>query len=183
MSPEDLRNSLVRFQSTGSGFDALIQAMGGFVTATLDGEKVNAQNINLEIPEEIIFVHTGKKMKTDQAIEELKKNESLLKDFCKILGKSSEDFLVTRDWQKTMHEHSRVLEKMGVVPSFVRELKDTWTKKKWLNELKTTGAGGGDTLMLHINTCKRPELEADLAEKGFWLEEAPLGVPGALSNI
>jgi len=181
-SATDLRKQLVDFQGSGSGFDLLLQACGGFLSASIDGDKTEIKKEALQLPDEILFVHTGKKMKTDLALGDFKDRKEALADYSKVIGKSSEAFLAHKDWPKAMREHYDCLNKMGVVPHFVQELKELWTDKKWITELKTTGAGGGDTLMLFINTCKRPELEADLLEKGYWLEEAPLGVKGALES-
>lgn len=181
-SAAELRKQLVDFQGSGSGFDLLLQACGGFLSARIDGDKTEMKKENLVVPEEILFVHTGKKMKTDLALGDFKDKKDALADYSKVIGKSSEDFLAHKDWPKTMREHDVCLKKMGVVPNFVQELKEHWLEKKWITELKTTGAGGGDTLMLFINTCKRPELEADLLKKGYWLEEASLGVKGALES-
>ncbi len=177
-----LRKQLVDFQGSGSGFDLLIQACGGFLSARIDGDNCEIKNEEIAIPDEIIFVHTGKKMKTDLALGDFKDKKEALADYSKVIGKSSENFLIHKDWPKAMREHYVCLKNMGVVPHFVQELKDQWIEKKWITELKTTGAGGGDTLMLFINTCKRPELEADLLKKGYWLEEASLGVNGALQS-
>ncbi|MEZ4815871.1 MAG: hypothetical protein R3A80_11835 [Bdellovibrionota bacterium] len=173
-----LRKKLVAYQGSGSGFDILLQSVGTFLKAEIKNDSVFMEKVSLKIPEEILFVHTGKKMKTDVALKEQRGYSSFSKD----LGQSCEEFLLNQDWQKTIYQHNKCLEKMGVVPNFVKELKDSWIEKKWIRELKTTGAGGGDTLMLFINPCKRPELEADLTQRGFWLEEAPLGVPGALET-
>lgn len=174
----ELRKKLVEYQGSGSGFDILLQSLGGFMKAEIKTDSVCLEKISMKIPEEILLVHTGKKMKTDVALKEQRDYSS----FSKALGHSCEEFLLNQDWQKAIRQHNTCLEKMGVVPNFVNELKNTWLEKKWIQELKTTGAGGGDTLMLFINPCKRPELEADLTQRGFWLEEAPLGVPGALET-
>jgi mevalonate kinase len=172
------RKKLIEFQKAGSGIDIVIQALGGF--QKVEGEKnLRISRQDIEIPEEILLVHTGKKMKTDQALAK-QKNTPEFRAIAKDIGASCSKFLEDKDWEKAISTHSNLLQKLGVVPSFISDLKAFWQEKKWIKNLKTTGAGGGDTLLLYINACSRPELEADIRSKGFSLEEALLGVKGVL---
>jgi mevalonate kinase len=160
------QQKLIEFQGGGSGFDLLIQACGGFVRVNPLKKQI------LHLPPELLFVHTGNKMKTHEALETLYKSPNSLHDkiFSEI-GKSTENFLSQQNWEICIHEHFELLKMLGVVPDFVLALQKEWVEKKWISSLKTTGAGGGDTLVLWTNPDYKKELLQDLIQKGFWIDE------------
>lgn len=155
------------FQGSGSGFDLLLQACGGFTRAN------PLEKYQTKLPPELLFVHTGQKMKTQEALKKIPSSTKTLHD--KILfeiGKSTENFLAKQNWEICIHEHFELLKMLGVVPSFVLALQKEWIEKKWITCLKTTGAGGGDTLMLWTRLENKKELLHDLKKRGYWVETA-----------
>ncbi len=166
-SKEEILNfqkKLVEFQGGGSGFDLLIQACGGFL-------KTNPlEKLKTELPPELLLVHTGQKMKTSEALKSMPQNihEKIFSE----IGKSTENFFKNQNWELCIHEHFELLKRLGVVPPFVISLQEEWVEKKWISCLKTTGAGGGDTLMLWTRAEYKKELLNDLKTKGYWIENA-----------
>jgi mevalonate kinase len=160
------QKKLIEFQGGGSGFDLLIQAYGGFV-------KINSSESNplpSKLPPELLLVHTGKKMKTTEALQRI--SQDLHEKVFSEIGKSTENFFKNQNWELCIHEHFELLKMLGVIPPFVLSLQNEWVEKKWISCLKTTGAGGGDTLMLWTRTEHKKELLNDLKTKGYWIESA-----------
>jgi mevalonate kinase len=156
------QKKLIEFQGGGSGFDLLIQACGGFL-------KTNPlEKLKTELPPELLLVHTGRKMKTSEALKSMPQNihEKIFSE----IGKSTENFFKNQNWELCIHEHFELLKMLGVIPPFVLSLQNEWVEKKWISCLKTTGAGGGDTLMLWTRVEHRKELLNDLIKKGYWVE-------------
>lgn len=156
------QQQLIHFQKGGSGFDLLIQACGGFLKTTLN--EIDREKI--ELPKELLLIHTGHKMKTNEALKNREPNERILSE----IGKSTENFFKHQNWEVCIHEHYELLKMLDVVPDFVSSLKDEWSEKGWITCLKTTGAGGGDTLMLWTKTKYQETLLKDIKQKGYWIE-------------
>ncbi|MEI7441694.1 MAG: hypothetical protein WCK43_08730, partial [bacterium] len=122
----------------------------------------------IEFPQELVLIHTGRKMKTNEALKNREPNERILSE----IGKSTENFIKYRNWEVCIHEHYELLKMLGVVPDFVSSLKDEWIEKDWITCLKTTGAGGGDTLMLWTKLEYQEALLKEIKQKGYWIESA-----------
>ncbi len=148
-------------QGKASGLDLGVQIYGKSVCL----HKNKIQPIALEFPEELCLIHTGKKISTTETI----KNKSPDPEILKRLGSSAALFLENRNWQKTIDEHYEALCDLGVVPDFVKEAREFWTRKFWITNLKTTGAGGGDGLLCWVNPSQRKSLEEDIRSRNWWI--------------
>jgi len=152
----------------GSGIDLATQFAGGSI---LFQEK-NYKAINLEKElSQILIVHTGQKRRSAQWLKKFSPN----KDFCKTLAKSVEKFLLNRNWQKAVSEHHQALCQAGLVPDFIQEVAQEWQKKKYIYGLKSTGAGGGDALLVLPVKDKLPELKRDLSNRKWWIKPYKFG--------
>ncbi|MBS1985224.1 MAG: hypothetical protein JST16_13725, partial [Bdellovibrionales bacterium] len=81
------------------------------------------------------------------------------------------------DWIDTMDEHAELLQKLGVVPEAIASARQNWINKSWVHALKTTGAGGGDALLVWIEPEFERELSADIQSRGWWLSPHAIGAP------
>lgn len=166
------RALLRRFQSArASGADLAAQIYGG--TVVLSDETIAP--VNLKFPQELLVVHTGRKADT---AAELANRGALPADFIRRIGDSVRAFLQTPDWERAIEEHADLLQGLGVVPDFVQAAARDWKKRGWIRTLKTTGAGGGDALLVWTVPDYRSLLEADLAARGWCRGQHRLGSPG-----
>lgn len=166
------RALLRRFQSArASGADLAAQIFGG--TVVLANETIAP--VALKFPQELLVVHTGRKADT---ASELAKREGLPADFTQRIGDSVRGFLKDLQWERTIAEHADLLQGLGVVPDFVQEAAREWKKKGWIRTLKTTGAGGGDALLVWTVPDFRSTLEADLSARGWCRGHHRMGSPG-----
>src|SRR5262249_31907507 len=115
-------------------------------------------------PDNLFVVHTQKKLCTQNALSQISLKSTALKK----ISRSTELFLEHENWQQSILEHAQSLEELGVVPSFVKEAQKEWQRQNLVLASKTTGAGGGDALLLLINPDKKEILSADLKKRGWY---------------
>ena len=172
-SLKGIHKLFLEFQKTGSGFDLLIQAQGGFL---LYGAQKNLfDQIELEIPKNVLFFHTGKKLNTSNAIARTRLPEKAAEKF----GQSVIGFVEKRDWRRTIDEHYNLLCELGVIPAEFINLRDELMEKGLIHSLKTTGAGGGDALLVLANYPRVTELRTQFSKLGFTEETSAMGIVGA----
>ncbi len=133
--------SWAREQQSGkaSGLDLAAQIFGGAVH--LDSETV--QEIALDFPAEILFLHSGKKFDTKAAL-----NRSPSKSALEVIGKSAQNFLLQRDWKLAIQEHFEAFRSENFVSDAVLNLKGALKAQGWEYPLKACGAGGCETIMM-----------------------------------
>jgi len=149
----------------GSGFDLMIQLFGNSIKKEYN--KVSSHL--LQFPPELRLVHTGLKMKTQTQLSNSRFHE---KSFIECIAKSSENFLSSANWDTAIAEHHKALSAQGLVPTEILQAFEHWRSKNWVNTLKTTGAGGGDALMVLINPQHENKWKEDLAKKTWYVQEA-----------
>ena len=169
---------LKELQSGGSGLDLLAQICGGSVLVAQEAKSVEA--IDLKIPSEMLVIHTGHKAKTR---DELKKR-GLSSVQCKTIADSVMRFATSPrsldNWILATKEHHALFSEFGTVPDLIESAFGDWTKNFQMFAGKTTGAGGGDTLLVFSPTSQHAALIADIKRRGWWVSHRPWGVPGAL---
>jgi len=158
----ELKNEIIQLQGgRGSGFDMLIQLFGN----SLYLEQKKIQSLNLNFPENLWLIHTGEKFSTSQLLDGNKgpDAQNRLK-----LGKICENFLNDQNWHKAISQSFGILAKTGLVPTKIQLIKQTWIQRGLIEEMKTSGAGGGDTLITLINPEKKTELENEITQLKWW---------------
>lgn len=154
----------------GSGLDLSVQFTGGSIV--FSGGTI--EPLKLKKPEELVVVHTGKKMNTMKALQDIHPEPHWnLK-----LGQSVENFLIKGDFEKTIEEHYLLLNSLGVVPHWLKDFRVDLKNKGLVTTLKTCGAGGGDSLLLWSPVEKHEKLLAYLRNYGFWRNDTPWNAPG-----
>lgn len=144
-----------------SGLDLAAQSQGE--TIILQGEE--ALPVLLDFPTNLRLIHTGAKVKTDQALSE----RPVTQAFAQGIQDSVLQFIRTRDWIEAIRQHDTLLRNFGVVPSDIQQASDEWKKSGWIEALKTTGAGGGDALLTWVREESEDKLLADLERRGWWM--------------
>ncbi len=146
----------------GSGLDAAIQIFGDTIEFS-DG--VLPKFFKLKQPDDLYLVHTGQKISTLESLQKIQKNESSLTS----IKNSTELFLQNGDWIGAIRTHYKALLQLGVVPQLIQECHDAWTRKEIIQGLKTTGAGGGDALLVWVNKEKKADFLQEIKERSWWL--------------
>lgn len=158
------RNLMRDFQGgRGSGLDLLTQLNGGSVL--MENLNLKQTHILKNIPEEITVLHTRKKVSTTQALKRFSADDATL-DRLRLIN---QDFLMAcqesdgnptrQDWLRMIEGNFREFQHFpDIVTPEIRELEGLLKKKNLILGLKTTGAGGGDSLILLSSPGKLREL-------------------------
>lgn len=168
-SPLELRKKIIEYQKSGSGFDLLIQA-SHYPCALFWEEQNILENFPLEKAPELVFFHTGQKLKTEVALKNPSPEQKQKLSF--LISESTNNFLKNQNWQAAIESHYQALLDSKLVPEFIQELKSELINKKLITTLKSTGAGGGDTLIAYSPLDKHEELIQVLEEKKYWIEKS-----------
>jgi mevalonate kinase len=147
----------------GSGLDLATQIFDSPILFRERGTIIEKYSIN--VPPEVIFIHAGMKADTSEL---LKSRPELAADFVNKVGGAVEDFINDNDWQKCMRRHHAELKTLGVVPPAILKLEELWKSQGLITELKTCGAGGGDTLMVWVKGDRRDEFIQSLPQVDCW---------------
>ncbi len=158
---------LQSIQGGGSGIDLATQIFGGHIW--MDNSEV--KSFPLQVPPELCLLHTGQKATT---ADELKKR-GLNPEQLALLKKSVVDFGLMQNWLQSMESHARVLQAIGAEPEWVTKLREKWLSQKLILGLKTTGAGGGDALLVYLPSPERGAFEASIRKDSYWMNPAPWG--------
>ena len=158
--------------SKASGVDIAVQISGKSICF----HQGQIQKLALAFPPNLLVVHTGLKQSTNQALDTIKPSPKLLQQ----IASSTRDFLQNRNWQQAMDEHHQALCELGVVPRTIYKTLQFWKKQDLITAAKTTGAGGGDALLLLANPEKIHTLKSQIRALEWWLQEAPFEAPGAV---
>lgn len=148
-----------------SGLDLAVQI---FDAAVLMRDKSPETLRDLEIPKDLQLIHTGEKLSTQDALRKVEMKSSALKE----IVASSDDFIHDRDWERALRRHAQALESLGVVPRGLREAFADWQARGWTRASKTTGAGGGDALLVLLRPEFRVDFENDLRARGWYFNES-----------
>jgi mevalonate kinase len=154
----------------GSGADLAAQLWGGPVLL----ENARPRAITLEMPPELVLVHTGHKTSTTKALATTALDAGALRE----ISEATSQFLRDRDWPAAIDRHFQALWQLGVVPENVAQLRSEGLASGLIGGLKTTGAGGGDALLLWSAPERRPELLAALAERDYYVSPHAWGKQG-----
>jgi mevalonate kinase len=152
---------LFRRSFNGSGLDLAAQIFG----APLCFRAGELEEVKMERPAELWVLHTGQKVSSSQWIRERNPSDS----FMKTLRASVEDFLKGRDWPKAIEEHRRALEAFGVMNEESLAFFHEGKRAGFLETLKSTGAGGGDALLVWVPSAKTEEFQAAVAQRNWWI--------------
>lgn len=153
-----------------SGLDVAAQTLGGHVL--LEGDEPHP--IQLEIPRALHVLHTGQKMSTAKALRDMAPPAEALDQ----LRTSTRAFLRERQWSRAIDEHFEVLQTMGVVPADIAALRSEWQRRGWISTLKTTGAGGGDALLVWAPDGIGEPLRREVEARGWWWGQRNFGAEG-----
>lgn len=121
-----------------------------------------------EIPAELQLIHTNDKLSTQDALRKVAPRKDALDE----IATSTQNFFDDHDWERAITRHARALEKLGVVPANIREALDDWQTRKWIRSGKTTGAGGGDALLVLVNPLQRRNFDEDLRARGWYFNQS-----------
>jgi mevalonate kinase len=162
------RDVLRQAQGAASGLDLAAQIRGGAVSLNQEHPR---PLLNFEIPQNIFFMHAHQKADTSAEI----KKAPLTQEQIKSLGQSADHFLKTQNWSLALEEHAQILENSALWPDSIRQARTEWIKRGLVKNMKSCGAGGGDTWMIeflpenvHANF---KELEAECLEKNWVLKK------------
>jgi len=143
-----------------SALDLAAQLRGQFVAVADHKPK---PLLNIELPQEICFVHAGNKADTSKLIQE----KPLSKEQIQRLALSSENFMTEKNWLLALQEHAAILEETTLWPLELREARTAWKSESLLVEMKSCGAGGGDTWMMWCDVKKQASLK-EACDKRNW---------------
>jgi mevalonate kinase len=148
-----------------SGLDLAAQLLGGSVVL----ESGRVRRVELERPANLWLVHTGEKAVTPTELRSRKLDPGLMSE----IGASARRFTQIHDYVSAIDEHYELLAQLGVVPQWVTEARETWISKGLVRTLKTTGAGGGDALLVWMNDPAAAQvLRVDVESRGWWISQA-----------
>ena len=149
---------LLASQGGGSGADLACQMLGEACMF----QNGDTQALELKAPEDLLLIHTGEKFNTREKLLSVKRREGPIKkienstrEFLKQLNSGP---LTDQAWVRAMEQHFSALEELNVVPLSVVNQRQDWLDKSWIRALKTSGAGGGDSLICLINQQHKREL-------------------------
>jgi mevalonate kinase len=154
-----------------SAMDAGLQIFGG---SQVLRHKDQWQGIQLSRPNGLEVIHTGQKISTAEALAKT----HVTNNWAERVSESVERFLVSRDWKQAIEDHWSLLKEAGLVAETWRARVDQWIQWGWILAGKTTGAGGGDALLVLINPAQRREFEAEMGRLGYWVSKAGWESPG-----
>lgn len=154
-----------------SGLDLAAQLRGGVVKLSLNQPR---PIIDLVMPKQIYFLHASEKADTTDLI----KNKALSETQMNYLGKSCEEFILHRDWLKTMHEHAEILSETAVWPESLTNVRKNWLNNAWIKEMKSCGAGGGDTWMLWCDSQNIENIQIECQKRNWILKQYSAEVRG-----
>lgn len=143
-----------------SALDLAAQLRGSFVAVSDHKPKPLC---NIYLPKEICFLHAGSKADTSKLISERPLSMQQIQD----LGKSAEAFLSSGDWLKAIHEHAAILNESSLWPAPIREARQQWRQKGWIEDMKSCGAGGGDTWLIWCQESKQDWIRKSCEDKGW----------------
>lgn len=144
----------------GSGLDLATQLWGG--TLLMEGKKPKSHP--LSIPPELMLVHTGQKTSTAQALATVEPDPGALRE----IAQATQTLLDDGDWPGALARHFDALNALGVVPPNVAELRQQWRGLGYIEDLKTTGAGGGDALLIWVRPEQKATFIKELATHHFY---------------
>jgi mevalonate kinase len=152
-----------------SGIDLGAQILGGAVQVAGD----LLTRVELKIPDEIFFLHSGKKHSTSLALQ-----SEIPMDSLRILGESCARFLSHQDWAREIKTHYEVFSKLNRLDSDVLRMADAVSSSEVF--LKPCGAGGSETVMVHAPRSQHLEIEARAAKLGFTSQRYSIAENGIL---
>jgi mevalonate kinase len=144
----------------GSGADLAAQVFGGSIVY----RKGQADKISLSKPEDLIILHSGKKLNTQNAL----KKQYIQAQWSNKIEKSVLDFLVHRDWEKTIEEHRRLLCEKNIMRDEFQNILLETQKSNLIKTMKSTGAGGGDAFLALLQKNSETKLHEYLISKSWW---------------
>lgn len=162
-------------QGGGSGIDLATQIFGGTICLRKD----QVETLNLKFPPQLRLLHTGHKFTT---ADELQKRTLSLSQY-RTLEQSTESFLLKFDWPLAIEGHNVALKELGVFTPEIQALENEWKSLGYIDHLKTTGAGGGDTLLTLIRPEAEDKFRQAAKDKGFWFSQRTWQVPGAKFSV
>jgi phosphomevalonate kinase len=167
------RESLRALQGgVGSGLDLSAQLVGQslvFDTAT------GARSLELAQARELVVVHTGQKMKTASALAQQERKPQALQK----IHDSTNRFLKNQNWLEAIETHFEALSDLGVVPDFVSQARHDWKARGLIETLKTTGAGGGDALLVWVKSEALDAFKNEIHARRWWISNAKWNAQGA----
>jgi len=159
----------------GSGLDFATQWMGGSVHYRKSESGRHVTPLQLSFPENLVILHTGRKVDTRSAI----KSSDFILPLIQKLSASVETFVDKQDWERAIEQHYELFKNTPVVPQWISELRDDLLSKNICSALKTTGAGGGDALLIYLKQNKKSEFKEWAEKHSFWLGSFPFASQGA----
>lgn len=144
----------------GSGADLAAQVFGG----SLVYRKGLAEKISLSKPEDLIILHSGKKLNTQKAL----KDHSIEALWSKKIADSVLDFLVHRDWKKTIEEHRKLLCEKNIMREEFQKILIEAQKNKLIKTMKSIGAGGGDAFLALLEIESETKIQDFLKTNSWW---------------
>ncbi len=144
----------------GSGADLAAQVFGG----SLVYRKGQAEKISLSKPEDLIILHSGKKLNTQNAL----KNQNTEAQWSKKITNSVLDFLIHRDWEKTIEEHRKLLREKNIMREEFQNILIEAQKCNLIKTMKSIGAGGGDAFLALLQNESKVKLQDFLDSNAWW---------------
>lgn len=152
---------LLDTQGKASGLDLAAQLRGSFVRVFQNQPR---PLVNIKLPDEIYFVHANEKADTAELVQE----KPLTQDQLKRLGQSTEDFLKNQDWLKALKEHAAILSETILWPASIAQARKEWIANNCVQEMKSCGAGGGDTWMIWCEDPSKLTLIKENCQQRGW---------------
>ncbi len=100
-------------------------------------------------PSHLHIIHTGNKVSTTNALAQQELKACAISKIASSTSAWLQSPMKQADWQVAIQEHNEALKDLGVFPDFVKEFEHDL--KDLILGLKTTGAGGGDALLVLLN--------------------------------
>jgi mevalonate kinase len=150
------------FAPRSSGVDLACQTWGGLISYSCAGQgtEFNFRIRNLckpgqSLPEELALIFGNQKLNTQEAIA----SEAVDLQSRRDLASAATHFLKNSNWERSIQEHAEILAKTSSVPPNIKKLMEELTRSKLVSAVKTTGAGGGDALLVWANSEQRRSLK------------------------
>lgn len=163
-------------QDGGSGIDLVSQILGGTLVYQRNAttQQRSARALDLSFPNNLVLLHTGRKTKTHVALAK----HALSAAQRTLIESSVLKFLETQDWESAIAEHYEVFKKTPVTPLWIQEIRDDLLNKGFVHQLKTTGAGGGDALLILLRPAAADEFRAWADSHSFWISPLAFNAEG-----
>ena len=154
---------LKKIQAGGSGIDFATQ-MYQHPLIYSQNQKDTKKLSDFKLPNNIFFIHTGQKTSTRKAL----KSTQPLNQHILALAQSTAQFIDNRNWAQAINQHFEIQRKMDIISNELEQNIIALKETNGVQAVKTTGAGGGDCLMVLTQSPKHKDNVLRFCQEMKW---------------